>query len=98
MLPSHSLKGAPIALAHYRDDKEIAGDPDKVNNFDYSVPGFSMPTPRYCPFTAHLRKTAARNLDPFMSRAFLESALIVRGGIPYGPEVWSHLHCSGARS
>lgn len=65
----------------------IAGDRNKVNDFDYTVLGHNMPTARYCPFTAHLRKTAPRNLDPFLSRKFLESALIMRGGIPYGPEV-----------
>ncbi|OSX60769.1 hypothetical protein POSPLADRAFT_1146641 [Postia placenta MAD-698-R-SB12] len=40
-----------------------------------------------CPFTAHTRKTAPRNLDPYLQKQFLERALIVRAGLPYGPEV-----------
>ncbi|KAA1475652.1 Dyp-type peroxidase [Dentipellis sp. KUC8613] len=78
--------GAPIAKAHFRDDQQLADNPDQVNNFDYSVPNVPMPTDRFCPFTAHTRKTMPRNLNPFMIPKFLESVAVVRGGIPYGPE------------
>ena len=33
------------------------------------------------------RKTVPRNLDPIISRKFLESSMILRAGIPYGLEV-----------
>ncbi|OCH91041.1 Dyp-type peroxidase, partial [Obba rivulosa] len=79
--------GAPIATCPYRDDPKIAADKDEVNNFDYCVAGFSEPSNRFCPFTAHTRKTAPRNLYPYVDSDYLESAVVVRGGIPYGPEV-----------
>lgn len=70
----------------------MAIDPDRNNDFDYVVrdnPNISpnMPSDYYCPFTAHTRKTEPRNLDPYVSKRFLESGSIVRGGLPYGGEV-----------
>ncbi|KAH7922349.1 Dyp-type peroxidase [Leucogyrophana mollusca] len=85
--------GTPLALAHFRDTKPpIGGDPEKTNDFDYvrDLP-LSLqrqgPSDRYCPFTAHTRKTAPRNLNPYIDQKFLESAIIARSGIPYGSEV-----------
>ncbi|CAE6500184.1 unnamed protein product [Rhizoctonia solani] len=85
--------GAPIALKEtsLKDDLVLGGDPKRNNNFDYSVrdvPGVSAQAPSdyYCPFTAHSRKTAPRNLDPYVARQFLESGSIIRAGIAYGPE------------
>jgi deferrochelatase/peroxidase EfeB len=70
----------------------MAGDPDRNNDFDYVVsdnPNISRfePSDYYCPFTAHTRKTAPRNLHPYIDAKFLESGSIVRGGLPYGGEV-----------
>ncbi|CAE6441402.1 unnamed protein product [Rhizoctonia solani] len=86
--------GAPIALKEtsLKDDPKMGEDPKRNNNFDYSVydvPGVSAQTPSdyYCPFTAHVRKTAPRNLDPYVARQYLESGSIIRAGITYGPEV-----------
>ncbi|KAJ8096311.1 hypothetical protein PM082_011467 [Marasmius tenuissimus] len=84
--------GAPIALAPIRDDPDLGNDPKRNNDFDYSVrdvPGVSPhePSDYYCPFTAHSRKTVPRNLDPYVSRQYLESGAIVRAAIAYGPEV-----------
>ncbi|KAK1217115.1 hypothetical protein PQX77_020231 [Marasmius sp. AFHP31] len=84
--------GAPIALAPIRDDQDLGNDPKRNNDFDYSVrdvPGVSPhePSDYYCPFTAHSRKTVPRNLDPYVSRQYLESGAIVRAAIAYGPEV-----------
>ncbi|KAF7354077.1 hypothetical protein MVEN_01095100 [Mycena venus] len=78
--------GTPIALAHWKDDLSIGDKPEKTNNFDYSVTGDPLPSNRYCPFNAHARKTNPRNLDPYISRKFLESCAIARQGIPYGTE------------
>ncbi|OBZ73081.1 Dye-decolorizing peroxidase msp1 [Grifola frondosa] len=64
--------GAPLALAPVRDNPTMAADKEQVNNFDYTVQGQLNPSDYYCPFTAHARKTAPRNLDP---------------GIPYGLEI-----------
>ncbi|KAK7681872.1 hypothetical protein QCA50_015221 [Cerrena zonata] len=78
--------GCPVALSPYRDSTSIADDPDKVNNFDYTVENQTGPSDIRCPFVAHTRKTAPRNLDPYVDKKFLESALVVRGGMPYGKE------------
>ncbi|CAL1711609.1 unnamed protein product [Somion occarium] len=78
--------GCPIALSPYRDNPDIAADPDQVNNFDYTVPNQTGPSDIGCPFVAHTRKTAPRNLDPFVSKKYLESAVIVRAGMPYGKD------------
>ncbi|KAK7691256.1 hypothetical protein QCA50_004649 [Cerrena zonata] len=78
--------GCPVDLSPYRDNKAIAADPDENNNFDYVVPFQTRPSDIRCPFTAHTRKTAPRNLDPFFAKEFLESTAIVRAGLPYGKE------------
>ncbi|KAA1475658.1 Dyp-type peroxidase [Dentipellis sp. KUC8613] len=88
--------GAPIAKAPYRDDLEVAENEDEVNDFDYTVEGIPGPTNRFCPFTAHTRKTMPRNLDPFMTPKFFESVASVRAGIPYGPEVTKEERDAGA--
>ncbi|KAG1851098.1 hypothetical protein DFJ58DRAFT_729085 [Suillus subalutaceus] len=84
--------GAPLAKCPFRDNQAVARDPDLNNDFDYIVrdnPNISQyePSDYYCPFTAHTRKTAPRNLNPYIDAKFLESGSIVRGGLPYGGEV-----------
>ncbi|KAH7335725.1 hypothetical protein B0J17DRAFT_719338 [Rhizoctonia solani] len=84
--------GAPLALAPFKDDPQLGQDPKRNNDFDYTVTGVPGVSPRepsdhYCPFTAHARKTAPRNLDPYLSRKYLESSSIVRAAIPYGCEL-----------
>ncbi|CAL1712074.1 unnamed protein product [Somion occarium] len=78
--------GCPVDKSPYRDNKEIAGNPDENNDFDYIVPFQTGPSDIRCPFTAHTRKTAPRDLDPYMSKKFLQSTAIVRAGLPYGKE------------
>ncbi|KAG8917917.1 hypothetical protein FRC01_002129 [Tulasnella sp. 417] len=73
--------GAPIDLAPERDDPTLARDLEKINNFDFQTPD---PGQSRCPFTAHIRKTAPRLAK---NRAFSPGSLIMRAGIPYGPEV-----------
>ncbi|QRV97759.1 Dyp-type peroxidase family [Ceratobasidium sp. AG-Ba] len=79
--------GAPLPRCPVFDDTKMAGDPKENNNFDYTVPGQTAPSDLHCPFTAHIRKTAPRNLMPYIDKKYLESGSIVRAGIPYGPEV-----------
>lgn len=72
----------PLALCPYVEDQDFLS-PDKINNFDYTeIDG-------RCPFAAHVRKTAPRNLKPIVTSEFLDASVIVRSGIPYGPEVHS---------
>ena len=68
-----------------RDDPSQT-TPDKINDFDYVVDK-DGPKETLCPFTAHIRKTVPRNLEPYATKPFLESTLIIRSAIPYGPEV-----------
>ncbi|KAJ6470967.1 hypothetical protein C8R45DRAFT_836782 [Mycena sanguinolenta] len=82
--------GAPLALSPFRDDPQLAADPNRHNDFDYRVRDVDISprdhTDRFCPFSAHIRKTVPRDLDPYVQRSFLESSMIIRVGIPYGPE------------
>ncbi|KAH7332678.1 hypothetical protein B0J17DRAFT_603542 [Rhizoctonia solani] len=84
--------GAPLARCPIRDDPIMAENAEENNDFDYtkSPDGkttFNEPSNAYCPFTMHNRKTAPRNLKPYVDPKYLESGSIVRGGLPYGPEV-----------
>ena len=62
-------------------------DPERNNDFDYTVEYDSEISNLYCPFTAHVRKVVSRNLDPFVQEKYLESTMIMRAGIAYGPTV-----------
>ena len=93
-----SLQGAPLALTPYRDDVNFT-KPELINNFDYTE-GNDIDHPNRapnCPFAAHIRKTVPRNLDPLIQKEYLDASMIVRTGIPYGPEVrpslWSINEC-----
>jgi len=84
--------GAPLATCPYKDKSAVGDDSNKNNDFDYTVSDVSRVNPRepsdyYCPFTAHTRKTAPRNLDPYVSREYLKEGMIIRAGIPYGSEI-----------
>ena len=75
------VKGAPLALT-------LVDDPDfttsnMINDFDYKSESQS----EKCPYTAHTRQNAPRTLDPLISKEYLDAAVIVRAGIPYGEEV-----------
>jgi len=72
--------GVPLALSPYIEDTTFL-DPDKINNFDYTEPDGR------CPFAAHVRKTAPRNLLPIVSKEYLDASVLVRAGIPYGDEI-----------
>ncbi|KAK7442721.1 dye-decolorizing heme-containing peroxidase [Stygiomarasmius scandens] len=90
--------GAPIDLAPLRDDPVLAADNTRNNDFTFDhpdVPGFALATNQTnCPFSAHIRKTRPR--------ADLGSENtghhIIRGGIPYGPEVSDSEHSSNTTS
>jgi hypothetical protein len=84
------VKGAPLALTPYRDDFQYT-HPEKINNFDFTR-GIDGQSPN-CPFAAHIRKVVPRNLLPLVQKEYLEASMIVRSGIPYGPEVRIWLIC-----
>lgn len=72
-------------MTPYRDNSDFR-DPAKINDFDYTTRNRARDLPN-CPFAAHIRKTAPRNLDPLVQKEYLDAAVIIRTGIPYGPEV-----------
>jgi len=58
----------PLALSPYVEDPTFL-DPEQINNFDYTETGGR------CPFGAHVRKTAPRNLQPVISKEYLDTLL-----------------------
>lgn len=65
------------------DDDPYYTTLDKINDFDYEEKEESD----RCPFSAHTRQNAPRTLDPLISKEYLDAAVIVRAGIPYGDDV-----------
>ena len=55
----------------------------KINNFDHKTKKQSDG----CPLTPHTRQNAPRTLDPMISKAYLDAAVIIRAGIPCGDDV-----------
>jgi len=72
--------GVPLALSPYKEDRKFL-KPDLINKFDY--------TEKFngCPLFAHVRKMEPRNLQPIVSKEYLDASVMVRTGIPYGPEI-----------
>ncbi|KAJ7484458.1 fungal peroxidase [Mycena latifolia] len=81
--------GAPVFLAPFVDNPNLGADPTRNNNFTYAEPGettASSTDQTKCPFSAHIRKTRPR-ADLGLPESQSSIHHIVRGGIPYGPEV-----------
>ncbi|KAF7365594.1 DyP-type peroxidase [Mycena venus] len=83
--------GAPVFLAPLVDDPVLGADPNRNNNFTYGAPGQTTGSSNAtdqskCPFSAHIRKTRPR-ADLGLPESSSSNHHIVRGGIPYGPEV-----------
>ncbi|KAJ7113170.1 fungal peroxidase [Mycena epipterygia] len=81
--------GAPVFLAPLVDNPALGADPTRNNNFTYALPGQTVANSTdqtKCPFSAHIRKTRPR-ADLGLPENQTSTHHIVRGGIPYGPEV-----------
>ncbi|KAJ7885115.1 hypothetical protein B0H14DRAFT_2699788 [Mycena olivaceomarginata] len=79
--------GAPVFLAPWKDEPDLGADPHRNNDFTYAAPGQisgNLTDQSRCPFSAHIRKTRPRGDLGLPEK---NSHHIVRGGIPYGPEV-----------
>ncbi|KAJ7676453.1 hypothetical protein B0H17DRAFT_1170464 [Mycena rosella] len=84
-------QGAPVFLAPLIDDPALGANPTRNNNFTYAGPGQTVASSTdqtKCPFSAHIRKTRPR-ADLGLPESQSSDHHIVRGGIPYGPEVTS---------
>ncbi|KAJ7484485.1 fungal peroxidase [Mycena latifolia] len=80
--------GAPVFLSPIFDNPALGADKTRNNNFTYALPGqtqSNLTDSSKCPFSAHIRKTRPR-ADLGTENT---GRHIVRGGIPYGPEVTS---------
>ncbi|KAL9121281.1 MAG: hypothetical protein Q9187_002166 [Circinaria calcarea] len=85
--------GAPIDITPLKDDKELATDPNRNNDFRYDFPGDQQTQDR-CPFAAHVRKTNPRaDLEDLGFPT--ENRRIIRRGIQFGPEVSAEEATSG---
>ena len=89
-LADRSYTGAPVALAPTQDDPVLAVDPHRNNNFTFTSGDQSK-----CPFSGHIRKMHPRGDDNF-GEDFLETRMIIRRSIPFGPEVSDQERKSGA--
>ncbi|KAF7348499.1 DyP-type peroxidase [Mycena venus] len=79
--------GAPVFLAPTVDNPALGADPNRNNDFTYGLPGQTtgnLTDQTNCPFSAHIRKTRPR---ADLGLPEKNNHHIVRGGIPYGPEV-----------
>ncbi|KAJ7931189.1 dye-decolorizing peroxidase precursor [Mycena leptocephala] len=81
--------GAPVMLAPLVDNPALGADPTRNNNFTYGAPGqttgkSNTTDQSKCPFSAHIRKTRPR---ADLGLPETNDHHVVRGGIPYGPEV-----------
>jgi deferrochelatase/peroxidase EfeB len=76
--------GAPIDITPLADDKALAADDKRNNNFRFAFNGDQKVQDR-CPFAAHIRKTNPRaDLDQFGGT---ETHRIIRRGIQFGEEL-----------
>ena len=74
--------GAPLALAPLQDDPSLGASALMNNDFDFG----GDEGQRRCPFGAHIRKVNPRE---DVGIASVRSRLMMRAGIPYGPEMSS---------
>lgn len=72
--------GCPLALSSEQDDREIASDPKRVNNFDYA----DDPEGLKCPLGAHIRRVNPR-ASKITSAADVNRKRLLRRGLEYGP-------------
>jgi len=71
--------GAPLVLAPTQDDPSLGDNPARNNNFKFTSGDQSA-----CPFAAHIRKMNPRG---DFDDGFISTHMILRRGIPFGPEV-----------
>lgn len=72
--------GCPLALSPDQDDPDIAADPDRVNDFDYS----DDPDGLRCPLGAHVRRTNPR-ASRITTTTDINRKRILRRGLEFGP-------------
>ena len=79
--------GAPLAACPFADDKTLAGDPSRVNDFGYAA---QDPQGFGCPLGAHIRRANPRDmlstLGPDDARRTVNHHRVLRRGRSYGPQ------------
>lgn len=73
--------GAPLVSSPSKDDKELATDPSRNNDFRYS----DDPKGHACPFGAHVRRANPREDPTGPTILQVRSHRIIRRALPYGP-------------
>ncbi|KAF1960067.1 Dyp-type peroxidase [Byssothecium circinans] len=82
--------GAPIVTTPTKDDPELGADPTRNNDFHFTRGDQSA-----CPFAAHIRKMNPRG---DLGESGITPHMVLRRGIPFGPEVSSEEKASNATS
>ena len=80
--------GAPVMNATAQDDPALGADASRNNDFKFISGNQSA-----CPFAAHIRKMNPRN---DLTEDSIRPHMILRRGIPFGPEVSSEERQSNA--
>jgi Dyp-type peroxidase family len=73
--------GTPLVASPHGPDPEIAGDPQRVNDFRYSEDAEGAA----CPVGAHVRRANPRDHDGFFGGKLSDRHRIIRRGRAYGP-------------
>ncbi|KAL0570874.1 dye-decolorizing heme-containing peroxidase [Marasmius crinis-equi] len=85
--------GAPIDLSPFHENATLGADTVRRNNFTFDHPefggAFDMKTNQtWCPFSAHILRSRPRAHSASGNSAEdLVNTHMLRGGLPYGPEV-----------
>ena len=73
--------GTPLSVSPERPDADVAGNPERVNDFSYA----NDPTGLRCPVGAHIRRAHPRDSEGFFDGKLTNRHRIVRRGRSYGP-------------
>jgi hypothetical protein len=73
--------GTPLSLSPTRQDPDISGNPERVNDFSYA----NDPHGLRCPLGAHIRRVAPRDSNGFFGGKLTNRHRIIRRGRSYGP-------------
>ena len=75
--------GTPLERSPECPLPELAGDPDRINDFSFAAD----PGGLRCPAGAHIRRVNPRDAEGFFDARLTNRHRIIRRGRPYGPEL-----------
>jgi Dyp-type peroxidase family len=75
--------GTPLGRSPERPLPEVAGDPERINDFSFA----NDPGGLRCPVGAHIRRANPRDAEGFFDARLTNRHRVIRRGRPYGPEL-----------